>query len=261
MGGTGNISVLEVILIGMVAMFLFALAVILFFIIYQRRLLAQQKKYQEATSNYQRELLKATITSQENERNRVAKDLHDDVGALLTTTKLYLNQITAETTTEELIQTTEKMRTLFDLMIDSVRSISKDLRPVVLQNLGLADAVESLAQRINAAGSIRVVFKNQLSLDLEKEQELNVYRVIQELINNTIKHAKASRITLQFKNTAGHLILYYTDNGIGLDLKSLKKNKGLGIKNIESRLSLLNGTIKFDEAQNGLAIEIRVPIK
>ena len=242
-------------------MFLLALAVILFFIVYQRRLLAQQKKYQEATLQYQRELLKATITSQEKERNRIAKDLHDDVGALLTTTKLYLSQITTETPPEELIQTTDKMRNLFDLMIGSVRNISQDLRPAVLQNLGFAEALNSLVQQINDTGNIYIVFKNLATSQLEKEQELNLYRVVQELIHNTVKHAKASQIELSCEDTVTHLILLYKDDGIGIDPKVLQASKGLGIKNIESRLSLLQGTITYREVTKGLDIEIHIPLK
>ncbi|MBC8753260.1 hypothetical protein H2O64_01170 [Kordia sp. YSTF-M3] len=250
---------LKIIIIGMVMIFVLALAVILFFIIYQKRLLAQQKKHQQVAADYQRELLGVAIESQEKERTRIGKELHDDVGALLTTTKLYLSQISPELSAEELTATSEKMRSLFDTMIQSVRNISQDLRPVILEKLGLIEAIENLVQTVNDSSKLKAVFVNNSTRSIAKADELNVYRIIQELINNTLKHAMASNITITFNNEGNALEIIYEDDGIGLQQEYLNQ-KGIGLRNIESRLSVVSGTIHFNAQKSGMKATLKIPI-
>ncbi len=260
MGETEEAITLKIIIIGMVVIFLLSLAVIVFFIVYQRRLLAQQKKHQKIESDYQKELLKTAIQSQEEERSRIAKELHDNVGAMLTTTKLYFGQITPGLPPEELTTITHKMRGLLDNTIQDVRSISQNLRPVVLEKLGLVEAVESLAQTLNDSHKIKINFKNNTTKIIAKSKELNLYRIIQELITNTIKHAEASKIKMELKNELNDFLIIYEDDGKGLDQKNLSHKKGLGLKNIESRLSVLSGTIEFLPASPGMKVRINCPV-
>jgi len=259
MGETEGAITLKIIIIGMVVIFVLSLSVIIFFIIYQRRLLAQQKKHQKIESDYQKELLKTSISSQEEERSRIAKELHDDVGAMLTTTKLYFGQINPDLPSDELIEITSKTSVFLDDMIHRVRSISQDLRPVVLEKLGLVEAVQSLAQTVNDSKKIEVKVQNTNNITIAKSKELNLYRVVQELITNTIKHAEASLIKIELKNKDNQLIIVYEDNGKGLDQKNLSLKKGLGLKNIESRLSVLSGTIHFQETRSGMKVKIICP--
>ncbi len=259
MGESEEAITLKIVIIGMVVIFILSLSVIIFFIIYQRRLLAQQKKHQKIEFDYQKELLKTSITSQEEERNRIAKELHDDVGAMLTTTKLYFGQITPEIPPEELKSITEKMSAFLDDMIQSVRSISQDLRPVVLEKLGLIEAIDSLAQTINDSGKIKVYFKNNTTRIIAKSKELNLYRIIQELIANTLKHAAASTIKIELKNENDSLIIWYEDDGKGMDQETLPYQRGIGLKNIESRLSILSGDIFFLEKDFGVKIQLEIP--
>ncbi|MBG6133463.1 signal transduction histidine kinase [Aquimarina sp. EL_43] len=260
MGEPEEAVALKVIIIGMVVIFLLSLSVIIFFILYQRRLLAQQEKHQKIESDYQKELLKTSIISQEEERSRIAKELHDDVGAMLTTTKLYFGQITPELPPEELKGIAEKMSSFFDDMIQSVRSISQDLRPVVLEKLGLVEATQSLVQTINDSGKIKVHFKNNTIKTIAKSKELNLYRIIQELITNTLKHAEASAIYVELKNEGNSLIILYEDDGKGLKQKNLLHKKGLGLKNIESRLSVLSGKIHFFKKSSGMKVKIVIRV-
>ncbi len=259
MGESEEDIALKIIIIGMVVIFLLSLSVIIFFILYQRRLLAQQKEHQKVESDYQKELLKTSILSQENERNRIAKELHDDVGAMLTTTKLYFGQITPQLPAEELKSITKKASGFMDDMIQSVRNISQDLRPVVLEKLGLIEAIDSLAQTINDSGNITIDFKNNSRKTIVKSKELNIYRIIQELITNTIKHAEASAITIELENENEGLVILYNDNGKGIDYQNLSLKKGLGLKNIESRISVLSGSIHFLEETSGMKVKIICP--
>ena len=250
---------LRIIIIGMVMLFVLSLAVILFFIIYQKRLLAQQKQRQQMAADYQRELLGVAIESQEKERTRIGKELHDDVGALLTTTKLYLSQVSPELSAEELTTTTDKMRSLFDNMIQAVRNISQDLRPVILEKLGLTEAIENLVQTINDVGTLNANFVDYTTISIAKSDELNVYRIIQELINNTLKHAMASNISITFSNEGKTVKILYEDDGIGLQQEYLHQ-QGIGLRNIESRLSVLAGSIHFNAQKSGMKATINIPI-
>ncbi|GAA4273379.1 histidine kinase [Aquimarina gracilis] len=259
MGETEEAIVLKIIIIGMTVLFLLSLSLIIFFILYQRRLLTQQKRHQKIESDYQKELLKTSILSQEEERTRIAKELHDDVGAMLTTTKLYFSQINPELPEDELNEITEKMSGFFDDMIYTVRSISQDLRPVILEKLGLIEAIQSLAQTVNDSGNIEVEFKNNTIKTIAKSKELNIYRIIQELITNTIKHAEASEVGIELKNEDEKLIILYEDNGKGVDQKKLDHKKGLGLKNIESRLSVLSGNMDFLKVSSGMKIKVTCP--
>ncbi|AXG69729.1 oxygen sensor histidine kinase NreB [Kordia sp. SMS9] len=251
---------LQIIIIGMVVLFVLSLGVIVFFIIYQRRLFAQQQKHQQIEAEYQRELLQIAIQSEERERTRIGKELHDDVGALLTTTKLYLSQISPEASPEKLQATTEKMYSLFDTMIQGVRSISQDLRPVILERLGLVEAVKSLVATVNAINMVAVNFEDFSRNTISKENELNVYRILQELINNTLKHAKATEISIIFKSDITNFIIIYKDDGVGFHQNELQQKKGIGLKNIESRLSVLSGSFQFEEVSKGIKITIHIPI-
>ena len=256
MGNPEKAITFKIIIIGMLVIFSLALSVIVFFIIYQKRLLAQQKKHQKLESDYQKELLKTSISSQEEERSRIAKELHDDVGAMLTTTKLYFGQISPQLPAKELEEITVKMSGFFDDMIQSIRSISQDLRPVILEKLGLIEAIHSLVQTIQDSGKMKVIFKNNTTQSISKSKELNLYRIIQELITNTLKHALASVIQLELKNENNSLVILYEDNGKGLNKKNLILKRGLGLKNIESRLSILSGNIYFIEGNSGMKVKI-----
>ncbi len=251
---------LQIIIIGMIALFVLSLGVIVFFIIYQKRLFAQQQKHQQIEAEYQRELLQTAIQSEERERARIGKELHDDVGALLTTTKLYLSQISPEASPEKLQTTTKKMYSLFDVMIQGIRSISQDLRPVVLERLGLVEAVKSLVTTVNDVNVVAVTFEDFSRNGVSKENELNVYRILQELINNTLKHANATEIAIIFKNELSNFVIIYKDNGIGFNEETLQKRKGIGLKNIESRLSVLLGSFSFEKVQKGIKLTIQIPV-
>ncbi|MFT5821584.1 MAG: signal transduction histidine kinase [Crocinitomix sp.] len=250
---------LQAFIASMAIVFLLSTFVILFFVKYQRRLLAQQKARLKAETDYQRDLLNNTINSQEAERNRIAKELHDEIGAMLTTTKLYAGQINPELSTIELSLVTDKMNLLFDDMIQNTRRISQDLRPVILEKLGLIEGIENLIATINATGKLLVVFASTSNQITDKQIELNVYRIIQELLNNALKHAEASEVEITLETIGTINKLNYRDNGKGIDHIKLKKKIGIGLKNIESRVSVLSGTLHFSPVKKGTEIEVEFP--
>lgn len=244
----------EFLLAGMLGMFLLALGVVFFFLAYQRRLLKQQQEHQRKETDYQQQLLRANLLSQEKERNRIGKDLHDEVGAMLTTSKLYFRHMEQDAPKEKFSELKAKVFDLLEETIASVRRVSHDLRPVVLETLGLEEAIANIRDELNASGEIKVDFASDLSGLMNKEYQLNWYRIIQELVNNTLKHAEANCIEIRMRGHGNQLKLTYADNGVGLG-KAESRN-GLGLSNIESRLSLMHGKLVFKESKQGISIEL-----
>ena len=243
-----GIAVFNWVLAGMMIMFILALGVIGFFLTYQRRLLKQQKEHQQKEADYQQQLLRANLKSQEKERNRIGKDLHDEVGALLTTSKLYFRHLDQSADKEKFDGLKRKVYDILDETIASVRRVSHDLRPVVLETLGLMEAVSGLTEKLVQSGHIDVKFSHQVQGKLEKEDALNWYRIIQELVNNTLKHANANLIEIDISGNRNGLRVTYKDNGVGLATNG-KQSKGLGLSNIESRLNLMGGELEFKKSK------------
>jgi len=174
-------------------------------VVYQRRLLKQQ--HQTEIGDYQKELLLSNIKSQENERHRIATDLHDDIGAMLTTTKLYTDQIDITENQPELTALKDKTNSLIDETIDNVRRISLDLRPAILENFGLTEAILGLSEQVNQTGEIKVLVDYDEIPRFQYEKELALYRIIKELINNTLKHARASTAKIGLKKENDKYVL------------------------------------------------------
>lgn len=261
MDQAATVSLLETLLIGMSVMFLMALGVVSFFLVYQRKLGLHQQREQEQELRYQRELLRTAVAAEEQERSRIARELHDDVGMLLSTAKLYLSQLRADPSPDERTALVQKASALLDDNLVAVRRISRDLRPVTLEKFGLVAALEDLAQKVNEADTVTVAFETMgKALDLAPEQALALYRIAQELINNTLKHAGASQIDMRLEVTPTALIFCYADDGKGLPGKVRTAAQGLGLKNMESRLATVGGTLQWGEdTTSGMALTIHVP--
>jgi signal transduction histidine kinase len=258
MAQSAELGVGTMILIGTVGMLLLAMAVIVFFLVYQRRLLAQQEQLQQIKIEQQKALLEASLQTQENERRRIAKDLHDEVGANLSTINLFVKQI------EKFVETASKAdkmvhktKDLIDTTIHSVRAISKDLLPATLDRFGLVEAAQELCERVNQTDEVEVKFEHQTPEEerLPPHQELALFRIIQELLNNTLKHAQASQIHLFIHYTSQGLKVIFKDNGVGFDanalLQSKDSTKGLGLKNLESRAQVLGASLKYVNPPEG----------
>lgn len=253
-----GVSLLEVLLASMLGLFTLGFGSTLVFIIYQRRMIAQDVKRQTMEIHYQQELLRAAIESQEKERTRIAHDLHDDVGMLLTTSRMYINQLSPGHAEERLAEVSDKVTLLFDEMMRRIRQISHDLRPVILENLGLIEAVESLHEKLEEAGLL-FYFTHEVPFRLTRNAELVLYRVIQELISNTLKHAHAENIYLSMKVKGSLLYMVYKDDGTGLR-QTGHASRGLGMKSIESRLKLINSRMSVVEQTTGACFSIEIDI-
>ena len=245
----------------MLGMFLLGLGVVVFFLTYQKRLLKQQQSYQQKEADYQQKLLRANFLSQEKERNRIGKDLHDEVGAMLTTSKLYFQHLDQETSEEKFVEIKAKTLNLLDETMKSVRRVSHNLRPVVLERFGLVEAINNMVEKLNLSEQVAVDFKSVSNLEINKEFALNWFRIVQELLNNTLKHAQAKHIDISLNARDGQIMITYADDGIGISDNSLVRS-GLGMQNIESRLKLMEGTFTVDNQQGeGFKLQLTSKLK
>jgi two-component system NarL family sensor kinase len=248
--GPGNVSL--VLFFGTIGMLALTIGLIVFIIFHQRKVIRYQLRLQRMEHDQQKLLLNASIRLQEEERQRIAADLHDDAGPLLATARLYLNEnlVNLDKTTQ--LQSIYNAKQIIDDTIQLIRNISHSLMPPTLKNFGLESAVNDLFQKISGSGSMNASSRfHDYRERLQAENELIIFRVIQELVNNILKHSNASFIHLT-QNTSGNkffIRLHHDGRGITQnDFNKLNKsNVGLGLKNIQSRLKVLHGKIFFEK--------------
>ncbi|HEY1194111.1 sensor histidine kinase, partial [Flavobacterium sp.] len=206
---------------------------------------------------YQKEQLHAVIVTQEEERKRIAQDLHDDISSKLNIVSLNSHLLTAPNLTEaETTEITENIIALTTKALDNSRKIAHNLLPPVFEKFGLNAAIEELCEEFESSKSVKTHYKNEIDFDdNDIDRLLHVFRILQELMNNSIRHGKATEIWIAFTSKEGINICDYEDNGVGFDSKSDENQKGLGMKNIDSRISFLEGTIKItSEINNGIIV-------
>ncbi len=194
-------------------------------------------------------LFNAVIETEEKERKKFAEDLHDELGPHLSGIRLYINSLEdPDTDPERKDEIIKLLDTLIKEAIDKTRTISNQLMPSILTDYGLLKALDSFCTRINNTHVININLSvNDTGVQFDKTSEVVIYRIIIELINNTIKHARANNIDIDFIERENKINVMYSDDGIGFDLNSkLEQKTGLGLNNILSRLKTIDGTYLFD---------------
>lgn len=259
-------NIVSLILIGTIGMLVLVLGLITFIIFHQRKVIRYQQTLQKMEEEQQNILLNASIRLQEEERERLAADLHDDAGPLLATARLYLNENLVHLDQATQIQHIFNAKSILDDAIQLIRNISHSLIPPTLKNFGLESAVNDLFQKISGAGRINTSchfydYPNRLVM----EREQIIFRIIQELVNNILKHSKANFINIT-QNVYGELfIIRIEHDGHGLTQsdfeKKTKSSGGIGLKNIQSRLKVLQGKILFekDPADDNYKMTMELP--
>lgn len=251
---------LNLFLAGIFGMLLLSISLVIFFVVYQRRIFAQERLRQAEEQAHQKALLVAAVEVQETERRRIASDLHDDIGSLLSATRLYLRQLDATSPSERIDSIRNQSLSILDEMIQNTRRITHDLLPPALEKFGFQAAAEDLCERIDLSGAIKVYFSTNTEDRIGPKQEIALYRVLQELLNNTIKHAEAKTVRVEVDGNRETFNVFYQDDGKGFDLATTK-SKGLGLRNIESRITLLNGTVGSQSSLGaGLNVTVSLPV-
>ncbi len=241
-----------VLFFGTIGMLALTIGLIIFIIFHQRKVIRYQMTLQQMEHEQQKILLNASIRLQEEERQRLAADLHDDAGPLLAHARLYLNENLVNLDKVTQLQNIYNAKQIIDDTIQLIRNISHSLMPPTLKNFGLESAVNDLFQKISGSGSINASCRfHDYRERLKSEQELTVFRVLQELVNNILKHSNASfiHVTQNINGEKFYLRLHHDGRGITqADFEKLNKSSGgLGLKNIQSRLKVLQGNIFFEK--------------
>ncbi|NVO03492.1 MAG: sensor histidine kinase [Bacteroidetes bacterium] len=217
----------------------------------------QKAELIKESSRQEKLRFKAVIDSEERERTRIAKELHDGLGQLLSSAKLNISSLEdgIEKEDEYLLKNS---LTIIDDAVKEVRSISHNLMPTALTNYGIIEAVNGLVSKINDSKQIQVNFnKENFTTNLEKETEIALYRIIQEVMNNMLKHSKAKEIEIHLSNIENSIELKIKDNGIGFDTREIRNSKGIGWQNIYSRVSMINGKIMIN-SQIGKGTDVQI---
>ncbi len=210
-------------------------------------------------------ILKAIISTEESERQRFAADLHDDLGPILSTIKLYTDVLNrGDHINIDKSETVKNINELVDMAIRTSREISNRIRPNVLQDFGLAAAITEFCSFINQAKSLKVDLQtDQYTINKRGIEESILFQVTKELINNTLRHAEATNVLIDLKNIDNQIILYYRDDGTGFDLDAAMKNRsGLGLYNILNKVKMIHGTCDLNTTKGkGMFMTISVKLK
>lgn len=200
--------------------------------------------------NYQRSLfskriLSAVLRTEERSRSQFAKELHDGMGPLLSSAKMSLSAISTENMNDEQCKILQNTRFVIDEAIRSVREISNNMSPQILMDFGLAQGIQNFLSRIQSLHTIEIVFDTNLHKErYDNDIEVVLYRVICELINNSLKHSGCKKIEVSLISRGTALELRYRDNGCGFNSDTVISN-GMGLSNITSRIDSLNGELQI----------------
>jgi two-component system, NarL family, sensor kinase len=217
-------------------------------------------RYQRRSLRLYKEKIQAEIDTLENERRRIASDLHDELGPLLSAVKLQINNL--ETTDPGDMQLIDKSSEYIDSIIKKLREISNDLMPNTLLRKGLKKAIEEFIDNSLETYKLPVKFICEQELQLDQNKEVNLYRIVQEILHNTLKHAKASMLIIKISIEDNRLFLMTADNGIGFDyFLKIRDNMGLGLRNLQSRTEIMGGEFTCSsEPDKGTAYTIEIPV-
>jgi signal transduction histidine kinase len=192
----------------------------------------------------EKRVINAIINTEENERKRFAKDLHDGLGPILSTVKMSLSALTDRIKDESGSVILNNTNHLVNEAISTIKDISNNLSPHVLSNFGLASAISAFTNKINQTKAVEIDFKSNMETQrLDNDKEVVIYRAVCELINNSVLHSGASRIEIELNKHEKFITLQFYDNGRGFDTSSLSKEdtKGMGLSNIETRVKTVEG--------------------
>ncbi len=203
-----------------------------------------------------RELVKAIISTQEQERNRLAQDLHDDIGQQLSGLKMFMQVLSSKQGQEGGKEILNTCVNLVDSIAEEIRSVCFNLMPRTLNELGLEKALELLLEKTIPHKTIDFrLLCNQDNPTIDKDFEVNVFRIIQEFVNNSIRHSECNLVNISVIITSQHYEINLSDNGKGFDKKNMRK--GMGLLNIATRTKFIQGEIQWT-AKKGKGVHLRI---
>lgn len=242
---------------------LFALAFVVFYLWRYRQQQKQKTIAQEQKVRLREAQINAVIDSQERERKRFASDLHDGMGQLVSALQLNIQSIKQNNELEKRVSLVENSEQLLSEIQTEIRNIAFNLMPAILVKEGLISAVQELARRINRAATLKVLVSvHDVPSRFTDVVEVSVYRIVQELVSNIIKHSKAASITVSFTGYDEEIVLTIEDDGDGYDVSKFQNSEfSNGWRTIQTRINLIQGEIEFDTVpgRKGSTVIIQFP--
>jgi signal transduction histidine kinase len=240
----------------------FLVEIFLNYVVSENQIYAVVHDITEKKQIQKKNIVKAIIETEEKERAHFSKELHDGIGPLLSTIKLYLQwseRPNSNISRKEIIQKAEE---ILEEALTTVKEISYKLSPHLLTNYGLTSAVQNFSRKLEETNTISIDFQSNLTRRIEIEVEIALYRAIIECVNNTIKYAKAAHIYIIINDKGKEILLNYKDDGVGFDIEEAKFiKKGMGLFNLQNRIETIGGRIKMSsKPQKGVDYHIIVPI-
>jgi len=203
---------------------------------------------------YQQKLLSNTVNTQEEERKRIAQDLHDGIGQQMSGLRMGFEAL-VEKTEMQSHPLSQKIETIIKDVSQEIRTLSHQMMPKALSELGITSAIQDMLDTTLENSKIEYTFEHSVDqLSIPPPLSVGIYRITQELLNNTIKHAEATKIDVTLYQLNKQIIMVFEDNGMGF---SKSKSNGQGLIGIESRLQTIGGSIQF-EIENGTIATVRI---
>ncbi|MCD4774234.1 MAG: sensor histidine kinase [Bacteroidales bacterium] len=229
--------------------------------IYIRQIFILQGKINKLRKENEAKVLSAIIKTEEKERKKFAKELHDGLGPILSSIKMAISAINKTVMNNANKQIIDKTENTVDNAIITIKEISNNLSPHTLERYGLEKAIKSFTDTIITKDDLKIVLSiNTNGKRYDYNKEVILYRIIGELVTNTLKHASATKIEISLFDYGNKLELFYSDNGIGFNMKNIK-SKGMGLSNIDSRVKSLDGKVEINsKPKQGFFLKITLPL-
>jgi len=252
------------ILVGIFFVFFMATLLIIFLLFYQKKLLQARRKADQLEKDRQKELIDAGVLAQEQDRKRMANDLHDGFGGTLSALKLFMGKLEPNMAEEKFTRIQNKGLQTLDQNIRELRRIINNLLPKSLEDEGLVAAIQGMTHKLESLKGIKVHTQVKNEKRFEEDKEKAVFRILQELINNTMKYSEAEHLDIHFHFGESQLNILYKEDGPGFDPEILSnegKPGSYGFKSIATRMAYLDGLYEATTAPGeGFEVHLSIPL-
>jgi two-component system, NarL family, sensor kinase len=253
----------HVLVIGSFTIMALIFSFVLFIYLYQKKISQKQQAFQQIEALLKKQELKfayASIEGRESERKRIAEDLHDNMGSILASLRLYSDLIKEKSTDTEMIRISTKLSELTEQTANETRRISQELSDSSIKHLGVQEPIYQLCEAITQSQKLTVKANVNIQASLATELSFNIYRIVQELLTNALKHAKATTATLELSQIGNEYVsLIFGDNGQGFDQETVRS--GMGLQSLNARVERFNGTIRIESKKGaGTNTIIEIPL-
>ncbi len=250
-------KILDTLTTGSMVLLFFVIITIIFAVRYQNRKRARLIEMQRLKHETESEILKSKLEAQEETMNQISRELHDNIGQLMNSSKLFVS-ITKRSLSNSIEELNLAEETISKAIVE-LRALSKSLNKDCLEKFNFIENINAEARRINATKQFEMSVSHPEVIDLPAERQLVLFRIVQEAIQNSLKHGHASKLQIKASMQDSLLTVAVEDNGKGFDLTDTAK-PGFGMNSIKHRASLMRGTAKWTSGNQGTCVKIEIPI-